>query len=658
MCGIIGIFSRTVAGQKNIDGPLKLIRHRGPDDSGIWQDEHILLGCTRLAILDLSALGHQPMTYQNGRYCIVFNGAIYNYLELRKELEDLKHRFISKTDTEVLLAAFAEWGMGCLHKLRGMFASAVYDTKTKELLLARDRTGEKPLYYWHDGDLFCFASELKALLPFLPYKPALDPIAIDLYLHYQYVPEPRTPLVGIRKLPAAHYLLIDCKNWAISVKPYWDMESIVPVTGDPVELIKKELCEIIPLTLRSDAPVGIALSGGIDSGALACLAADKYKNTLCAFTVGYQQCGHYDERDEARELARSLKVPWFETELRTKDFVDFFPDMVAIIDDPIADIAAYGHYAVNKLAAGHGIKVMLNGLGGDELFWGYPWCAQSALLTERKQHILRTAASSSGAGGWLPEKLASHPIYKKLIWHSRVPVAVKNLLSIAAGNNLLSLDYPRQAVSYDMNPNFISASNEVRALYTKNFSALISDRDPYDLFEFDLLGITDIPVRICKLIFDTWLVSNCLSLQDRVSMACSVESRTPLLDHKLIEIVIGLRKSYPDHKLGPKSWLKSALKGIVPDALISRKKQGFQPPVTEWTVAVIEKHQHLLQSGYLAEMGIVDQSTVINFLKEMRKHLPILYKLLVLEIWYRAVILRESRGRKKSTEFIEHSTAL
>jgi asparagine synthase (glutamine-hydrolysing) len=371
MCGIAGFLSRTPLKEANLNFALKALFHRGPDNQGIWEDNYIQLGHTRLSILDLSPLGNQPMSYQDGRFMITFNGEIYNYIEIREELSEKGYSFISQTDTEVLIAAYAHWGTQCLDKLRGMFAFAIWDKITNKLFLARDRTGEKPLYYWFDDNKFYFTSELKALLTLLPKVPALDPIAIDLYLHYQYVPEPRTPLIGVYKLPAAHYLLINCEDWEIEPKRYWSLAQIQPIEGDPIKLIRQELDQVIDLTLRSDVPIGIALSGGLDSGGIAALAAPKYKNTLQALSIGYEGTPACDERAQAAELAQWLGLEFRDVELRTSELVDFFPDLVRAIDDPIADIAAYGHFAVTRLAADLGIKVLLNGLGGDELFWGY-----------------------------------------------------------------------------------------------------------------------------------------------------------------------------------------------------------------------------------------------------------------------------------------------
>lgn len=640
MCGILGFLSQATEKNKNNIGDfLHFISHRGPNDQGFWSDHHIQLGHTRLSILDLSPLGHQPMSYQNQRYWITFNGEIYNYLELKGELINLGYTFTSQTDTEVLLAAYSQWGRFCLDKLRGMFAFAIWDREEKQLFLARDRTGEKPLYYWYDHHNFYFASELKALVSSLPEKPALNPIAVDLYLHYQYVPEPLTPLSGVYKLPAAHYLLIDHDTWKIQPQPYWNLEQIAPVTGNPVELIRQELDRVIELTLRSDVPIGIALSGGIDSGAIAALAAPKYKGTLQTFSIGYPGRPPYDERKEAEELAKTLGLPFFDIELHTEELVTFFPELVAAMDDPIADIAAFGHYSVMKKASEHGIKVMLSGIGGDELFWGYAWLVEAAQLTEQKQHFLSKSFPS-----WFSssiEGISKHQLYQRLSLSPKVPLSIRLLLNQGIKMEKMRLGYPQQAVYQNLVPDFQIATNYTQTIYHPEFLAQIPQKNAYQPFQLNSPPWEDIPIKICQLIFNTWLVSNCLSLSDRVSMASSVETRLPFLDHKLIELVMGLRKTQPDHELGQKYWLKQALQGILPDEVLNRPKRGFQPPVQEWMEGIILAYLDQLQSGYLIELKILNQEFMVKLIHEFkigRQHTFILYKCLLLEIWYRQLV--------------------
>ena len=642
MCGIVGALLGNPEQDVNLKSALQQLRHRGPDDQGIWSERHIHLGHTRLSILDLSPLGHQPMSYQDGRFWITFNGEIYNYLELRQELLSLGHRFVSQTDTEVLLAAYSEWGTSCLNKLRGMFAFGIWDRETRTLFLARDRVGEKPLYYWADSSTLYFASELKALISLLPQIPKLDPIAVDLYLHYLFVPEPRTPLVGVSKLQAGHYLLIDCETFEIKPTRYWSLEQIEAIEGEPVELIRQELNRSIELTLRSDVPVGVALSGGIDSSAIAALAAHQSQDTLQAFSIGYPGRPAYDERDQAQELAGSLGLPLFDIELRTEDLVDFFPGLVAATDDPIADIAAYGHYSVTKLAAEHGVKVMLTGIGGDELFWSY--FTEQAQLTQQKQQFLQHSTVPEWAWASVAQ-MASHPLYQRVALSRKVPKSIRSLLSQGLEMSQLTLQYPQQAIFYDRYLEFQEAQRYGNKLYTQQVAAAIPERNPYHLFEFNLRNCPDIPIQICQLVFDTWLVSECLSLGDRVSMASSVETRLPLLDYKLVELVIGLRKRQPDHNLGHKFWFKSALKGILSDDVLNRPKRGFQPPTQEWMEAIVCKYMSWLDTGYLVQLNIIAadylRKMIDNFEQE-RQHTWMLYTLLNLETWYRKVVVQES----------------
>lgn len=657
MCGITGLVNLSVSKSfsNELNSSLIYLNHRGKDDRGVWQDERIYLGHTRLSILDLSLMGHQPMSYQNERFWIVFNGEIYNYLELRKELISLGHHFNSQTDTEILLVAYARWGINCLSKFRGMFAFAIWDREQKTLFLARDRIGEKPLYYAYSQDKFYFASELKALISLLPNIPSLDAASIDLYLHYQYVPEPRTPLANINKLQAAHYILLKCEELKTSFtglnvvpKNYWDLRKIATITGDPISLIKQELNASIELTLRSDVPIGIALSGGIDSSAIAALASTKYNETLHAFSIGYPNRPSYDEREQARELAQLLKLPFKEFELRTQDLVDFFPSLIAANDDPIADIAAYGHYAVMRLASEHGMKVMLSGIGGDELFWGYEWTKRAVSLTCQKHKFISSWQSSKFVLGFLStlllslQKTTHNEFFYRLTCSNKLPKYIRKFFNQLLELSLLDPEYPQQAIYQNLISDFRLYQNTSKFIYTKSFSDQIPYRNAYSPFQLKDISLPNLPVQICEILFDTWLTSNCLALGDRLSMASSVELRLPLLDYKLIELVIGLRQSYPDHDLDSKAWLKSALDGVVPQKILSRKKQGFQPPVNEWMNAIISKYQHCLLGGYLVSLNILEKSYLSQMIDRFNKrghYRFILYKILVLETWYRKVVI-------------------
>lgn len=640
MCGILGIVSEVSIASQDLKHSLKLLSHRGPDDSGVWSDDLVVLGHTRLAVLDLSPLGHQPMSDVEQRFYITFNGEIYNYLELKEDLIRLGYHFISQTDTEVILAAYAEWGESCLHKLRGMFAFAIWDKFKETLFIARDRTGEKPLYYSVVDRKVYFSSELRALVSLLPNKPCLNSDAIDLYLHYQYIPEPLTPFVGVSKLPAAHYLLIHAPSFQITLEQYWNIEDAEPVLGDPPTLIREQLDEIIKLTLRSDVPVGVALSGGIDSSALVALAAPRYGENLQTFSVGYPNYPPYDERRKAREFASSLGLSFFSVELETQHLVRDFPTLVANMDEPVADIAAYGHYSVQKLAAQHDVKVMLGGVGGDELFWGYSVFTDAAKLSAEKVRLLSRGKNIKGNifGSYLSQMTA----YQKLVASPKIPSYLSGRLRKLTTASSLSLEYPDQAVFQDLATDFRQAQKLLPKLYTQHFSESVSYRNAYAPFSDSLSNCENVPVRVCKLLFDTWLVSNCLSIGDRLSMSASVEARTPFLDHKLIELVIGLRKTHPDHSCGYKYWLREALSEVLPKEILNRPKQGFQPPVYEWIIALLNQYSDYLRNSCLVELGIIDHkylALLLNSPWASKPRLFVLYKLLILEIWYREIML-------------------
>ncbi len=640
MCGIAGVLSQSQIRSDAAAIALNQLHHRGPDASGQWADEHIWIGHTRLAILDLSEAGRQPMSDHSDRYRITFNGEIYNYLELRAELLTEGYTFTSNTDTEVLLAAYAQWGVDCLKKLRGMFAFAIWDRDAKTLFLVRDRTGEKPLYYSVNQERFCFSSELKALLMLLPHTPELDPIAIDLYLHYHYVPEPRTPFKDVLKLPAGHYLLIELAQTAIAPVRYWSLDQIEPIEGNPGELIRAELDRAIELTLRSDVPVGIALSGGLDSGGIAALAAPKYKDVLQAFSVGYPGYPDCDERQQAKELAHYLGLPFHDVELRSDEFVDFFPQLVRLIDDPIADIAAFGHFAVTQLAAQHGIKVMLNGLGGDELFWGYEWVAQAVSYAERK-HRNSDRYSSSITLCQVMEWLAGSSSYLKLASSHKVPGALRTLLQNGVEFSYVAPAYPNQTVFYNIGQDFRRTWHSRRSFYTKKFLEQLPARNAFEPFVVEQESWADIPNQVRQLLFETWLVSNCLSLGDRVSMASSVEVRLPLLDYRLIELVIGLSKTQPDHELGRKYWLKDVLKEHLPAEVLNRPKRGFEPPYGEWIVALTDRYKEQVLDGYLIKLGIFNRSYLQKLFQNCRNNYSLTYRILYLEIWYRSILMAE-----------------
>jgi asparagine synthase (glutamine-hydrolysing) len=641
MCGILGRFYRQPSDRSLFSKQdLATLAHRGPDGAGVYTDRHIQLGHTRLAIIDLTEGGHQPMRYESDRYVITYNGEIYNYLELRTQLEAKGERFASRSDTEVLLAAYKVWGQGCVSHFRGMFAFALWDAKEKSLFLVRDRCGEKPLFYYQDDHCLVFASELKGLLPLLPSRPAIDPAVVDLYLHYQYVPEPFTLLQGVQKIPAGHTLMVSLDNWVTEPVQYWNVEEPKKMMGLPTDTpgilrcIRERLEEAVKLTLRSDVPIGVALSGGIDSGAIAALAQKHSTTPIHAFSVGYPGRPPYDERKQAQDLARQLGLTFHEVELPVANFVDFFPQLVRIMDEPIADSAAFGHYAVPKAAADMGIKVLLTGLGGDELFWGYPWVTQTVTTNQ----IL---ASSSFLKAILP--LTASPGMQRVLriarQHSRVPSWGQRWASLlyGVGTLLKPIDQLHFSEAW---PHFNETFQIKQTVYGPAMHT-VSELNPFRPTAIGPRQVEQLPAAVIRLLFHTWLVSNCLSLGDRVSMSVGVETRVPLLDVELVELVMALRRHQPDHTFGQKTWLRAALKGLLPDEVLTRRKSGFQPPVVKWLSGVVTRYGNGLYDGSLTRAGILDR-TKINLILEMPRQrlsdLYFAYKLVLLEEWHAGVV--------------------
>lgn len=655
MCGIIGLIHKQSFDQVSTDRKdtksncwpdlstenIYRLSHRGPDGIGRYSDEHIQFGHARLSIIDLTDAGHQPMISHNGRFVVTYNGEIYNHLELRTELESLGETFSSHSDTEVLLAAYKVWGERCVNRFRGMFAFVIWDKQEKLAFLARDRCGEKPLFYQINHHCLTFASELKALIPLLDQKPEIDPSVVDMYLHYQYVPEPLTLLKGLHKLAAGHFVTIRMDEWLFKSESYWCVENVkdpFPSSIDNKKIlpaIRDALEDAVKMTLRSDVQVGVALSGGIDSGAIAALAQKNYPEPMHAFCVGYPGRPAYDERAQARTLAESLGMIVHEVELPVDSFVDFFPELVTIMDEPIADPAAFGHYSVPRAAADQGVKVLLSGIGGDEIFWGYPYVTKSVELNQQ----LLDHPSIRFAAQWLGSKSAQLFLIKVTHYPHAHPLLKKwaYILQKVADTHNPS----EQLIYYMLHPDFDEPFALKAEIYTNEMKSIGSN----NLFKPTAIGLRSrekIPAAVIRMLFDTWLTSNCLSLGDRVGMAVGVETRMPFLDANLIELLMRLRANNPDHALGQKAWLRSALKGVLPDEVLARPKAGFQPPLHEWLSGVVGRYGEILMNGQLVKTGVIAADKVTHLLENIAKRnwtgLFFTYKLLLLEMWYQKVV--------------------
>ena len=651
MCGIAGVIATeplTRGHRSRVRDMSAAMVHRGPDGEGSFHDGPIALTMRRLSIIDLHG-GQQPLFNEDGSLVLIVNGEIYNYIELRDQLRSQGHRFKCATDCEVIVHLYEQYGLDCVKHLRGMFAFALWDARIQRLMLARDRMGEKPLYLHIGPREIYFASELKGLLAAGCVPFALDPTAVNLYFHYGYVPEPMTPIREVCKLPAAHILTIDARSWEQKQWCYWRMEDVPTRTENPIEAIQHELETISSLIVRSDVPIGIALSGGLDSSAIATMTSRRYPGVMQAFTVGYREESPFDERDAAKALAKHLNMPIHEIELCADDVALFFPELLYWLDDPIADISAFGYYSVMKAAKAHGVSVMLQGHGGDELFWGYPWVRDAVTQTTRK-----LKGQVSGSFNFHEYLTLTTPAYWSL-W------GMKEWLTSGAGLRPSWMAYTRdqfspkeQVVFYDLTPDFQLASKRVANLYTKAFLEQLQETTVYDIFNIPLPWPA-IDILLTRLICQTYLQENGIAQGDRLSMASSVELRLPLVDFRLVETVIGLRKASSDHSLPPKAWLRQALSSMVPEWVLNRPKRGFTPPLHEWHKAIFATHGTILDDGFLVEAGVLTSLSARELSKGLypaRAGAPLSFKALTLELWSRklAAVATESQRSGPCTQ--------
>jgi asparagine synthase (glutamine-hydrolysing) len=634
MCGICGWISKTPLNPEQVAQVRKMNRamsHRGPDGEGEFTSAHVALMMRRLSIIDLTG-GWQPLYNEDRSLALIANGEIYNFIELRKMLEGRGHHFSTATDCETILHLYEDHGLDCVHSLRGMFAFALWDAKKKRLVLVRDRMGEKPLYLHESKNGILFASEMKALLASGLICFELDRELVHQYFHYNYVPEPGTPLKGIRKLDAGCMLIVDVDPWQVRETRYWRMEDAPALEGDPAKLVRAELETVSELVIRSDVPVGLALSGGLDSGAIAALTAARYPGTLHAFTIGYAGRPTQDEREPARWLADWLKIPFHEIELNASDMTAFFPELVFKRDDPIADMSGYGYYMVMNKAREFNVPVMLQGQGGDELFWGYSWLRWMAKKTAQKADILKRGWGAYPA--LVPEfkPLSSHPldILRWLIRGGGTLSALREFLRVRKSP-------PNRPVFYDIHYDFLTAYGLVEAHYNAAMAAAVIEADPCNPFTVPQPWPPE-AVLLTSLISSTYLRENGITQGDRLSMASSVELRLPLLDYKLVETVIGLRKTYPDYELPMKAWLKDAIRGLVPEEMFNRPKKGFASPRRDWHRSLFAAYGKTLDGGYLVENNILSPAggrTLAQGEYTEGPGTPLTFKALVLETWCR-----------------------
>lgn len=563
MCGIIGIAGKAPIQDRDwLASGRDAMRHRGPDDAGAWwsADGRVGLGHRRLSIIDLSSAGHQPMQDASGELRIVFNGEIYNFADLRRELAAKNHVFRSHSDTEVILEAYREWGVDCLAHLNGMFAFALHDDRQRRLFLARDRAGEKPLFYVQTNGALRFASELKGLMadPALPRR--IDPEALDCYLTMGFVPGERCMLQGFKKLPPAHALVFDLERGEARVWRYWQVPELnVPATSGPqdeaslLDELESLLEDAVRRQLVADVPVGVLLSGGVDSSLITAMAV-RASSKVKTFTIRFPGHGQYDETEHARLIARHFATEHVELEAG-QSTVDLMPLLSRQFDEPMVDSSMIPTYLVSQLVRQH-CTVALGGDGGDELFGGYVHYNRMLWIEQKLGGIPRAlqALASRAAGSLLPTG------FKGRKWLQGLGVDLRHDLPLIAASNFDPAT--RQA---------LLANGGQWPRVAESIYAQQIPRTP------DLLQ------RATRMDFGCYLPEGILVKVDRASMLNSLEVRAPLLDHRIIEFAFG---KVPSHlkatATSRKVLLKKLTARLLPPAFDQHRKQGFTIPLGSW----------------------------------------------------------------------------
>ncbi len=634
MCGIAGFVEREgrASGDRReaaavLERMCAVIRHRGPDDQGTTLIGSAALGMRRLSIIDLAG-GHQPMSGEDGSVTIVFNGEIYNFQELQSLLESRGHVFKTKSDTEAIVHAFEEFGSACVDYLRGMFVFAIWDERARTLFLARDRTGKKPLYYTLTrGGTLVFGSELKSLLEHPEVEREIHPDAVDAYFTLGYVPDPLSIFRNVHKLPPGNHLTF--VDGRVDVKEYWDF-TFVPEAPrreeDYLEELRHLLDESVRLRLIADVPLGAFLSGGIDSSTVVALMARHMGQPVKTFSIGFHE-DSYNELEYARLTAKKFGTNHHEFFV-TPEICDVVDELVWHFDEPFADSSAIPTYVVSKLAREH-VTVALSGDGGDEVFGGY-----TRYVVERKRRMFSQLPKFLRKGLMQPlSRHLPHGTFGRNFIHNVALDPVDRYLdsmSIFSGLNRASL-------------------------YTSDFKRSIGNHAQVaELFQA-LAGRVNTGEEIDKLLYidsRTYLPGDILTKVDRMSMAVSLETRAPLLDHKLIEFMLRTPASLKLAGYETKYLLKQAVQDLIPPEILHRPKQGFGVPVQEWINKQLKgRIRETLTSSQVQQRGFLEPAYVEVLLDEhergRRDHSMAVWSLFMFELWHREIM--DNRGQAVPT---------
>ncbi|MHC3994923.1 asparagine synthase (glutamine-hydrolyzing) [Thiomicrolovo sp. ZZH C-3] len=636
MCGVTGFIDhRGQSSETILKSMTDAMVLRGPDDSGTFFEHtdfaQIGLGHRRLSILDLSALGHQPMSFEH--LSMVYNGEVYNFEEIKKELELLGYAFASNSDTEVILKAFHAWGVACVEKFRGMFAFVIYDSRAEKLFMFRDRAGVKPFYYYVKDGLFLFASELKAFREHEGFEKTIDRSVIPVYMRFGYIPAPYTIFADTYKLKAGHYLEYDLQAGQFEIRQYWDVnvfygKAKLDLSEEAVlDTLEQELTEAFQLRMVSDVPVGVFLSGGIDSSLVTALLQKDLKEPLRTFTIGFDEEG-YDEAEHARKIASYLGTEHTEYYCTKEDALQVIPELPKIYDEPFGDSSAIATILVSKLAK-EKVSVVLSGDGGDELFCGY----SKYFALNRVMRLLAPGLKKSllkGAVNLLNEKA----VYRLngMLPRSKRQTNIRD-----------KFQKFKRAVNADtLEQMFIEASSYVDAETIENClggEAGLPAQTGFGSFE-TLADIAPLE-RMMAVDFQTFMVDDVLTKVDRATMSVSLEGREPLLDHKVAEFIarVPIALKYKDDS--GKYLLKKVLYNHVPKRYYDRPKSGFQVPLYEW----LKNDLRPLLDRYLAKERLEEgqifdalqvQRTLDDYYEGRYVNINEIWFMLMFEMWREA----------------------
>ena len=623
MCGIVGIVERDLERPilpGDVEQMVRTLHHRGPDEEGTVVLPGVGLAMRRLAIVDLAG-GQQPFSNEDGSIQLVANGEIYNFESVKEELIGKGHRFRSRSDVEVLVHAYEEYGDEFLARIRGMFALALWDGRRRRLLAARDRAGEKPLYYTLTSEGLRLASEIKALLSRPEVSRELDLEALDQFLTYEYVIAPRTMFQKISKLPPAHYIVYEAGE--VTVKRYWDAAD-VPVRdwseADAIDAVRATLARAVRSQMMADVPLGVFLSGGIDSSAVArFMTEDGQASAVHSFSMGFAD-GSYNELPYARTIAELCGTTHHEGVV-TPDVASLFDRLIVHLDEPFADVSLFPTFLVSQMAQAR-VKVVLTGDGGDELFGGYDAYEAQALATRWFGVVPDAAVRAADA------------VFERL-----PPSEKKKGLVNKARRFFDGLAHAPDAIAQYRWMTFLTADSKQR-LYTRRFQDALLSTDVYAPVREALSRARSDDLLNRQLYADLsiYLADDILVKVDRMSMATSLETRAPFLDTDVMELAFSLPGDLKIRDGVRKYVLKRALKDVLPAEILERRKEGFSIPMKNWLRRELKPLMlELLSPARLARRGLIDSDEVSRLVDQhcagQANHAHILFALMVFERW-------------------------